>query len=288
VDVFGCGGSEGGEVVLAGELGGARIEHVELNRVGPPEREPALERVRERGGEQPVAVGPRARVAPGVEALRRRLGGADDEVVPGQPVERPAEVVARLRAALGLEAHHLAERVDAGVGAPRDVEPDRLAEQGLERRSELRLDGAAARLHGPAGEVAAVVGEVEPERGQSVRKVTELAGVVGLGCVRYGPVTYEEENGMANTDVTQREGYERSTLSDTGAQIRHGSERGATIYVIIALIVGGVLCYGAVQTVEGWAQWLVLGVLIVFTGALAFAVGPNRRGAGQASTPESV
>ena len=93
---------------------------------------------------------------------------------------------------------------------------------------------------------------------------------------------------MANMDVTQREGYERSTLSDTGAQIRHGSERGAAIYVVIALIVGGLLCYGAIQTVEGWAQWLVLGVLIVFTGALAFAVGPNRRGAGQASTPDNV
>ncbi|MGZ5308124.1 MAG: hypothetical protein ACXWW8_02740 [Solirubrobacterales bacterium] len=93
---------------------------------------------------------------------------------------------------------------------------------------------------------------------------------------------------MANTDVTQREGYERATLSDTGAQIRHGSERGAILYVIVAMIVGGALCYGAIQTIEGWAQWLVLGVLIVFTGALAFAVGPNRAGAGQASTPEGV
>ena len=26
---------------------------------------------------------------------------------------------------------------------------------------------------------------------------------------------------------------------------------------------------------EGWAQWLVFGVLILFTGALAFAIGPT-------------
>jgi uncharacterized membrane protein (DUF2068 family) len=93
---------------------------------------------------------------------------------------------------------------------------------------------------------------------------------------------------MANMDVTQREGYERSTLSDTGAQIRRGSERGAAIYSVIALIVGGLLCYAATQAIEGWAQWLVLAVLVVFTIALAFAIGPNRAGAGQGSSPDNV
>ena len=93
---------------------------------------------------------------------------------------------------------------------------------------------------------------------------------------------------MANLDVTQREGYERTTLSDSGAQIRHGSERGATIYSIIALIIGVVLSIAAVQAIESWAQWLVLAVIVVFTIAVAFAIGPNRKGAGFASTADNV
>lgn len=93
---------------------------------------------------------------------------------------------------------------------------------------------------------------------------------------------------MANMDVTDREGYERSTLSDSGAQIRRGSEKGAAIYSVLAILIGAALCYAAFTTIEGWAQWLVLGVLVVFTIALAFAVGPNREGAGQASSPDNL
>lgn len=91
---------------------------------------------------------------------------------------------------------------------------------------------------------------------------------------------------MANLDVTQREGFERATLSGSEQQIRRGSERGAAIYSVIALIVGVVLSYGAITLIDSWAQWLVLGVLIAFAIVIAFAVGPNRRGAGEASTPE--
>ena len=34
------------------------------------------------------------------------------------------------------------------------------------------------------------------------------------------------------------------------------------------------------MTIENWAQWVVLGVLVVFTLALMFAIGPNREGSG--------
>lgn len=85
---------------------------------------------------------------------------------------------------------------------------------------------------------------------------------------------------MANLDVTQREGYERATLSGSKQQIRRGSERGAAIYSVIAVLIGAILCFAALQTIKGWAQWLVLAVLVVLTIAIAFAVGPNRRGAG--------
>jgi 1,4-dihydroxy-2-naphthoate octaprenyltransferase len=89
---------------------------------------------------------------------------------------------------------------------------------------------------------------------------------------------------MANMDVTDREGYERTTLSGSEQQIRRGSERGAAIYSVIAIVIGGLLCYAALTTISGWAQWLVFAVLLVFTVALAFAVGPNRAGAGRTET----
>jgi 1,4-dihydroxy-2-naphthoate octaprenyltransferase len=85
---------------------------------------------------------------------------------------------------------------------------------------------------------------------------------------------------MANTDITQRSQYERSDLLAGGEGIRRGSEKGAAIYSVIALIVGVALAVVAVSTIENWAQWVVLGVIVVFTGALMFALGPNRRGSG--------
>ena len=86
---------------------------------------------------------------------------------------------------------------------------------------------------------------------------------------------------MANTDITQRAQYERSDLLAGGEGIRKGSEKGAAIYSVIALIVGGVFAYAAIAAIDNWAQWLVLGVLLVFTVALMYAIGPNRGGAGK-------
>jgi 1,4-dihydroxy-2-naphthoate octaprenyltransferase len=85
---------------------------------------------------------------------------------------------------------------------------------------------------------------------------------------------------MANTDITQRAQYERSDLLAGGEGIRRGSEKGAAIYTVIALIVGVVLSVAALATIESWAQWLVLGVIVAFTGALMAAIGPNRKGSG--------
>ena len=85
---------------------------------------------------------------------------------------------------------------------------------------------------------------------------------------------------MANTDITSRTQYERTDLAAGGEGFRRGSERGAMIYSVIAGIIGIALCATTVATIEGWAQWLVLAVLVIFTGAIMAAVGPNRKGAG--------
>jgi hypothetical protein len=82
---------------------------------------------------------------------------------------------------------------------------------------------------------------------------------------------------MANTDITSRAQYERSDLLAGGEGIRRGSERGAAIYSVVALIVGIGLSVVAVATIENWAQWLVLGVIVVTTIGFMIAVSPNRR-----------
>ena len=79
--VVGLGGREGGEVVRAGQRGGAGVEPLAVERPRPPERAPALEGARLGPGEHAVAVGAAARVAAGVEALGRRLAGEHRHVV---------------------------------------------------------------------------------------------------------------------------------------------------------------------------------------------------------------
>jgi hypothetical protein len=86
---------------------------------------------------------------------------------------------------------------------------------------------------------------------------------------------------MANTDITQRAQYERTDLLAGGEGIRHGAEKGAAIYTVVALIIGIALCVAALATIDNWAQWVVLGVIVVFTAAVMAAIGPNRRGAGK-------
>jgi 1,4-dihydroxy-2-naphthoate octaprenyltransferase len=85
---------------------------------------------------------------------------------------------------------------------------------------------------------------------------------------------------MANTDITQRSQYERSDLLAGGEGIRRGSEKGAAVYSVIALVIGIALSVTAVATIQSWAQWLVLGVIVAFTVALMVAIGPNRSGSG--------
>jgi len=85
---------------------------------------------------------------------------------------------------------------------------------------------------------------------------------------------------MANTDITQRSQYERSDLLAGGEGIRRGSERGAAIYSLITLVIGVVLAYAALKTIDNWAQWVVLAVIVAFTVAVAIAIGPNRKGSG--------
>ena len=82
---------------------------------------------------------------------------------------------------------------------------------------------------------------------------------------------------MGNTDITSRSQYERSDLGAGGESIRRGSEKGAVIYNVIAIIVAALLCVVAVATIDNWAQWVVLGAIIVTTIGFMIAVSPGRK-----------
>jgi hypothetical protein len=81
---------------------------------------------------------------------------------------------------------------------------------------------------------------------------------------------------MSNMTVNQRNEEERATFSGSAERIRHGSERGAAIYNLFALILGAALCVAAISVIEGWAQWVVLGGIVATVVGFMIAVSPNR------------
>ena len=81
---------------------------------------------------------------------------------------------------------------------------------------------------------------------------------------------------MANMTVNQRNQMEGAAFSGSNERIRRGSERGAAIYNLFALIVGAALCVAAVSVIEGWAQWVVLGAIVATVIGFMIAINPAR------------
>lgn len=83
---------------------------------------------------------------------------------------------------------------------------------------------------------------------------------------------------MSNMTVNQRNEMERATLAGSSERIRRGSERGARVYNLLALLVGAALCVAALSVISGWAEWVVLGVIVLTTIGFMIAISPNRKG----------
>jgi hypothetical protein len=84
---------------------------------------------------------------------------------------------------------------------------------------------------------------------------------------------------MANMEVTDRAQYERHDLG-ASEHLRRGSRRGATVYTLLSIPIAAALSYAALTVIEGWAQWLVLAVIVLATIGMIIAVNPARRHAG--------
>jgi hypothetical protein len=57
---------------------------------------------------------------------------------------------------------------------------------------------------------------------------------------------------------------------------RGGSKVGMEVYEVIAIVVGIVGAGIAVETIDSWAQWVVLAAIVVTVIGLMIAVSPNR------------
>jgi hypothetical protein len=83
---------------------------------------------------------------------------------------------------------------------------------------------------------------------------------------------------MANTDVTQRNQFDRVDLSVPTTGVRVRSRRGLALYVLLALPVLAALVWAAVDRIDGWPQVVVLGAIVLTAIGAIIALDPLRRG----------
>ncbi len=82
---------------------------------------------------------------------------------------------------------------------------------------------------------------------------------------------------MANMTSSDRAQYERPDLSAPDRTMRVRDRRPVIAYTVIAILVLAALLYAVAWGINGWAQALVLGVLLVTAVGLMIAVSPRRR-----------
>jgi hypothetical protein len=82
---------------------------------------------------------------------------------------------------------------------------------------------------------------------------------------------------MANMTVNQRNHVERVELSipSTGVTVR--SRRPLVVFTTLALAVLAALVYATVEAIDGWAQGVVLAMIVVTTIGAMIAIHPLRR-----------
>ncbi len=133
----------------------------------------ALERERRAAVDDAIEIMARAGAAPGVETGLRRFGFDDRDGVRLKQRVEPLAEPERLPVALEVDMRDLAQRMDAGVGAPRAVGGRMLAGHGEKGALERLLDRKAVLLPLPADERRAVVfdGELKPRHSGCLRAV---------------------------------------------------------------------------------------------------------------------
>jgi fatty acid desaturase len=82
---------------------------------------------------------------------------------------------------------------------------------------------------------------------------------------------------MANMNIQDRAQYERADLASPDRSLRVTNRRTVLAFVALACVLLAALVYAVAWGIDGWAQGLVLGVIVVTTIGLMIAVSPTRR-----------
>jgi fatty acid desaturase len=82
---------------------------------------------------------------------------------------------------------------------------------------------------------------------------------------------------MANMTVNQRTQLDRVELSvpTTGVQVR--DRRRVIAFTVLASLVAAALVYATIVAIDGWAQAIVLGAILLTAVGAMIAVSPMRR-----------
>ena len=82
---------------------------------------------------------------------------------------------------------------------------------------------------------------------------------------------------MANMNVNQRTQFDRVELSVPSTGVRVRSRKAMIIYTVLATLILGALSYAAIEVINGWAQIVVLAMIVVTTIGMMIAIDPLRR-----------
>src|SRR5215207_7159924 len=92
---------------------------------------------------------------------------------------------------------------------------------------------------------------------------------------------------MANMSPGDRGSFERATIgNETSFRPRDGSQRGQTIYFVVALAILAVMSYAAIQAIHGCDHIIVIADLVIIVGALAVFI-QGRREQRHTATPST-
>jgi fatty acid desaturase len=82
---------------------------------------------------------------------------------------------------------------------------------------------------------------------------------------------------MANMSTQDRAQFERADLAGPDRSLRVTNRRPVIAFVALGAVLLAALIYAAAWGIDGWAQGVVLGVIVLTTIGLMIAVSPGRR-----------
>jgi hypothetical protein len=82
---------------------------------------------------------------------------------------------------------------------------------------------------------------------------------------------------MANMNVNQRNQFDRVELSVPTTGVRVQSRVPLMIYLAVATVLLVALSYAAIAVIDGWAQVIVLAMIVVTVIGGMIAISPSRR-----------